>query len=479
MGIALETTDLSAIAIGDTEIAAVSLGDVDLWSSGAAESSLNAEFGGGALPAGWTFVQNGQANATIDNSGECAEITIPPGTTSDSITSTGSSDATAGLVHSVSGDFDVAMRIATAFAGDDSTIMGLILRGAADAEMIRWTPYSAEHTVYIYGYARSVSGGSGTFVSGSGLAGTWLDNNPPWWRAKRVGNVYTFYASGDGVTWITQASVDIGVDAQTIKLGLGQYGDKLGLGIRIDKTVDLLALGGTDARDTVPTLYPANEVSTDFSTGLPAWLALDTRVDGLATLDTANNRVQLKSATADGSSGRLIYNGAETFDAAGVLMSYYVTGSSASPSYTAIGVAADDGAGSDIDVYAASPAYILEIADGYGGAVAVRVTRPLFINEFNEPYLYMDEASRTSIAEYTKTFIRVEKYGPRVRMRRWPASQAEPSTWDLYDGEDDTLRGLGPLVPYASVGHNPGAGYDENCVINIEEVEFYELTDTP
>ena len=39
--------------------------------------ALTAQFGGGSLPTGWTFVQNGAANATIDNSGESADILIP------------------------------------------------------------------------------------------------------------------------------------------------------------------------------------------------------------------------------------------------------------------------------------------------------------------------------------------------------------------------------------------------------------------
>jgi hypothetical protein len=57
-------------------------------------------------------------------------------------------------------------------------------------------------------------------------------------------------------------------------------------------------------------------------------------------------------------------------------------------------------------------------------------------------------------------------------MKQW-AGADEPTSW-LYDGEIDILRGVGPLKPYVSIGHNPGTG--ETGAINIFSLEFYELT---
>lgn len=438
--------------------------------------ALTAQFGGGALPTGWSFAPNGAtSNAVLDNSGDCAEITIPAGTTSDSITSTGSVDNTCGLVHAVSGDFDIAQRISTPIGGDQTQIYGFVLRGSTNVHMIRYTPFANDAQTMQYGYQRS--GGSGsTFRSPNPLIGDWLEANPSWVRCTRVGTTYTFSISGDGLNWVEQASTTSAADPLTVKLCVGQYSQALGLPFRIDRCVDMTGLY-SDARNAVPAYYPGTTEVADLSAGVPSWMMLATEGDGDVVLGVGagpafNPAIILSTAPADGSSGRILYNGAGYLNA-GMLASSYIQGGSGS--YGVIGLGVDDGGGS-IDVYSAAPGYIEEIHGTTGEQVSVRVHRPLVINIFNEPYLFLGGRS-TPAGAGVKVYCRVEKYGSRLRMRRWRYDVAEPTTWD-YDGEEDSLRGLGPLKPYLAIGHNPGTVVTAPEMF-VEDLEFYELTDAP
>lgn len=436
--------------------------------------ALTAQFGGGSLPTGWSFVQNGAANATIDNSGESADILIPAGTTSDSIFSTSSSDGTAGLEHSVSGDFDIAVRVSTVLTGDATPMFGFILRGATVAEMIRWSVYGNGAEANQYGYQRA--GGSGSTFQGAGslaTAAVYLGGAPAWYRVVRSGTTYTFYASGDGALWNQHAQGTSNADPGTLKLSVGSTGNLSGVPVRIDEVVDLDAAGTTDARGTIQTTYtdPASVLTTDFTT-LPSWLVLDTTVDGTATHGAGY--VELSTATADGSSGRLTYSGTGYVEG-GLLLGLRVTTENAS-AYIAAALAVNDGGG-NIDVYMGLPGYGFEIlAQGSGDTtVPIRVHRPASIDLFDEPYTFL--APKWSYGDVTsKVWVRLEKFGSRMRMRTWlDSAGSEPSTWD-YDAEEDTLRGEGLMEPYVSIGHNPGAPSDG--AVRIEDLTFYEVSDT-
>lgn len=429
--------------------------------------ALTAEFGGSAsLPTGWTFAQDGTGTATLDNTGRTAVLTIPAGVAADSITSPGSSDKSAGLVHAVSGDFDLAFRVDTVIGGDNSAMFGFILRGADDSDMVRYQVYAVGLAPRQYGYAR-FGGAGNNFRSASVLPSGWLESHGAWLRAVRSGSDFEFFMSGDGYRWAAMGASFTGSnDPQTVKLSLGQYADKVGAPFRIARSVDLAALGGTDARAPVPVYSPGATEVTDFST-LPAWLELQSQGDGDAV--HAAGEVTLSTDAADGSTGRLAYTGVG-YENAGMLIRYRcpVTGSS----YLAIGLGVDDGGPVPMDVYANGPGYITEIEVATGQDLPVRIHRPLSISQFNEPYvfLYFDQEDGRDLTDLW--WFRIEKFGARLRMRTWEDGTPEPSTW-WFDGEEDTQRDEGLLQPYASVSHNDGSPAATELV--IDSLAFYEL----
>ncbi len=437
-------------------------------------STVTATFGGGALPEGWSFDQNSAANAVLDNSGDTAAITIPAGTISDGIFSVGSPDNTSGLTHAISGDFDVAVRFASVMTTDNSSDIGFVLTGATDADKIRFSIYSAGRVSNQYGYARV--GGSGTNYQAPAQINIsdWLQTHPTWLRVVRTGTTFTFYGSGDGSVWTQFTSVTGAYSPQTLKVHVGQYADAIGATVRVDQTVDLGDLETTDARGDAPTYYEGITVSSDLTT-LPSWIDLDSEGSGSAS--HAAGEITLSTATADGSSGKLSFQG-NGYDDAGVLMSWWVENATGVP-FLAIGLQANDGT-DGLDVYSDGPNYLHEIqaAGVQGKQVAVRTTRPYGTQVgFDEPYGYLGPNS-TPFGVVTKQWSRVEKIGSRLRMRRWLDTDSEPTTWD-YDGVEDTLRGVSSngYTPYAVMGHNPGDSSTGDLI--IDSVEFYEISTEP
>ena len=447
-------------------------------------SPLTAQFGGGSLPAGWTFEQNSAANAVNTNTGSSTKIQIPAGTASDNIYSPATTDNTAGILHDLpTGSFDIAIRVATAIGGDNSSGFGFNLIGADSTDMIRWGLYSTDDFTYKYGYARQ--GPSGTGVSTEFQAanawqdGVWLRNHPSWLRVAYDGvDTFTFYLSGDGNTWVTESTHTSALHApETLKFFVQQGYDLLGRTIRIDECVDLGDIGGTDARGAAPTYYQGTTETSDL-TSTPAWLT--TEADGTGSSAVQSGSVMtLTTGTATDSSARLVYNGAAAYTNAGVLVSATAPNDGfVQDCYYVIGLAAND-AGADIDVYSKYPSYLLEIDAESGAQVAVRSVRPVApITNLNESYVLLEaQETPANVSGTTKTWTRMEKYGTRLRVRRWSDADSEPSTWD-YDGEEDVLRGVGNLEPYIAIAHNPTPGIGQPQTLQIDDIEFYELTDT-
>lgn len=439
---------------------------------------LETEFDLGELPPGWSFAQNSVSNATISHDDDFASITIPNGTTSDTIFNASNGDNTAGLVYPIEDDFDIAVRIGSARNSDDSTMYGFILRGITDAEMIRWTPYSTGAGYNVYGYERS--GGSGTAFQGAvGLAaaaglpgGTSLAGSPAWMRAKRDGTDYTFYVSHDGNTWYEVSTVDSSVDAITIKLVVGQIDAVVGLPFRYDAVVDLLSKGSTDARKTEPVYFKGASQFTDFSSGVPAWLSLSSNLDGDSEL--VGDEVHISTtAGANGSYGRMSYVGTGLTANAGAHFRMYAPDRQTG-SYSAFGIGFQDGGG-DIDQYSPGPlfGFEAELATGTDNLPFIRAHRPNGVGyTLNEAYSFL------TIEDYTPTALwnfRIEIFGDRVRLKHWSDAVSEPTAWN-FDAEDRTLALAGPLVPFAGVSYNDGAA--RTATAAFDSVEFYELTDT-
>jgi hypothetical protein len=423
-------------------------------------------FGEGELPDGWTFVSDGSGQATLDNT-DGAKIVVPVGITADAISSTSSPDNTAGLVKHVSGDFDIAFRVANIAAGDNSRQWNIILRGNSDARMIRCCLYADTSQAQVYGYQRFDGSGGVFTVTKAGWS--WLNGHPVWMRCNRTGNVYTFYTSGDGLGWAQIAQLTSSIDAETFKIGVGQYSANLGLPMRVDEAVDLLQKGDTDARKAVPAYSNGATESTTF-TALPSWLTLDAQGDGSATL--GDELVELATAASDPSRATITYNGTG-YENAGLLISAQKSNDSAA--YVVVALAADDG-GSQIDVYADTPAYLIEFRLNVNPneSIPVLARRPITSNDFNEPYTFTGPGGQGVDKGFVYWF-RIEKYGSRLRMKQWEDRNGEPTEW-LYDGEVDVLRGVNAnnlLKPYVSIAHNPGTA--ETGAINIFSLEFYEL----
>jgi hypothetical protein len=423
-------------------------------------------FGRGELPDGWTFVSSSGGEATLDNT-DGAKIVIPAGVEADAISDPINSDDTAGLVTPVSGDFDIAFRVADMAAGDSSRMWNILLRGNSDARMIRFCLYANNITVKTYGYERFDGTGATIPISQPGWA--WLNGHPPWMRATRSGDVYSFYTGGDGLDWLPMAQVTSSIDAETFKIGVGQYSQVLGLPMRVDEAVDLMAKGDTDARKAVPAYTKGTTETTTFAE-LPSWLTLDAQGDGSATLGA--NLVELATASSDPSRATITYNGAG-YENAGILVSAQRSPLTPGKAFVVFGLAADDG-GPQIDVYSNTPGYILEFDHNqFDTSIPVIVRRPITLDIFDEPYGFIGPGGMT-VNQDNICWFRVEKYGSRLRMRQWDESRTTEPTWWLYDGEIDMLRGVGPIKPYVSIAHNPGLG--ENSAINIFSLEFYELT---
>jgi hypothetical protein len=340
----------------------------------------------------------------------------------------------------------------------------IVLRGNSDARMIRSCIYASNVAASWYGYERFDGAGAAVTITPGGW--NWLNGHPHWMRANRVGEVYTFYTSGDGLSWEQFWQITSNIDAETFKIGVGQYSQVLGLPMRVDEAVDLMAKGDTDARKDLPAYAKGTTESTTFAE-LPSWLTLDAQGDGSATLGT--NLVELATAASDPSRATITYNGAG-YENAGILVS--AQRASIDSAFVVFGLAADDG-GPQIDVYANTPGYIIELAHNKGDdSIPVIVRRPISNDDFNEPYGFFGPAGQAVNQSVNICWFKVEKYGSRVRIKQW-AGADEPVSW-LYDGEIDILRGVGPLKPYVSIGHNPGTG--ETGAINIFSLEFYELT---
>lgn len=426
---------------------------------------LDVDFGG-SLPSGWTFVDPTSVGSSLTHGTDYAQVSITPGMTADSINSVGSTDATVGLVHDISGNFDVAVRFASVFAGDHSTMCGFILRGASDAEMVRWTPYGTASRWSVYGYARS--GGVGNEFSNYADDNNWFYGNPAWIRASRSGTTYNFYASSDGVNWTQLSQVTTNVDAITIKLALGQYQNNLGRAFRWELVRDLLTAGNTDARDAEPDYTTSQSQTTDFSS-LPAWLSLESNADGSAVV--TGGQLQLSTGSADQSYGRIAYVGTgHTYAGMLAKISWTATNGLA---FGVAGLGVQDGGGS-IDQYSRSPAYGYEIAgDTTHASIPLRVHRPVgTVPDFNESYTFLEDGVNAPESTATWWWYRVEVIDDRIRFRLWADGSTEPSTW-VFDGEESILRREGPFVPYLSISHNDG--FAVSATIVADELTFYEL----
>lgn len=433
--------------------------------------TLTATFGGGSLPTGWSFEQNGAGNATIDNSGDCAEITIPAGTTSDSIYSSNSPDNTAGLIHAVSGDFDVAVRYSTIIGGDNSGMLGFGLRGPSDSEYVRYTFYAQTAMTNHYGYARSNNPSYfNNFRTATGLpVSLYLNGHPMWIRAKKVGSDFTFLGSADGLNWDELASVNAPVVPEIVKLVAGQIGSKLGLPTRIDECVDMTGMND-DVRGPIPTVDVGTLESTDFTT-LPTWTTLSSAPDGDAVHSTG--KVSLSTAPLDGSKGVLSYDGVGYARNAGLLVAFEVPTPDLS-AYLSIGLFLDDGLGS-VDVNTDHPNYKLDI--GIGSSISGKfseVHRPVSVTTYQEPYVYLGGDAFPEGNQLSTRFVRLERIGKWLRGKLWSSVTpgGEPAVWD-WEGVTDGLRGLGPLKPYVSLTHAPSA--EPTATVDILSLDFYEL----
>jgi hypothetical protein len=448
----------------------------DLWYApfvwGSEPTPYRTYFGEG-LPVGWSFVPNAVNGVSGDLtfSGGFAVVSQSSGSSIDCIFSAGGITQVARLMRDLTGDFDIAVQHGSIIGGESSSMLGFYFEGATSSDAVRWSLFGDTTRTSKYGYFRS--GGTGdTFQS---LSSTLFHfyGAPSWLRARRAGNVFTFYTSGDGVNWIEQSSGTRVVDVQTISLTLGQYSQVLGIPARWNVFVDLAAAGTTDARLPADQLNWQYETptATDFSSGLPAWLSISAQGDGSA--EVVGETVVLRTADADNSTGRLYYSGTAEFESAGALFDISASTNHVR-AWVVLGLAFDDGGGV-LDTFMLSPTLGLEIRwDTSQHSLLIRAHRPLAINAVDEPYTFLrDQVPTTN----NRKWWRVEWHAPtrRFRAKWWDNGDSEPSAW-WFDGEDAVLVGNGPAQPYVSISHLPSQNVDGTTPgIVVHRVEYYEI----
>jgi len=454
---------------------------------------FTSDFTGAALPLAWTFEDPDTVGASLTVSGSRAHITAPGGTPFDSISSTSSPDNSVGVWAAIpdhGGDIDIAVQVDTDVSDMIEQGLNLICSDGDDAARFAWYHDSSAdfESPRHYGYARA-SGAGGTLGGAIATISDYQSGIPAWLRityASATGT-WTAYDSSDGYTWITRRTGDRAFTATRFKFGFSSDdgASTTGNTIRLNQAVDVIGLGGTDLRDPdIPDRTPVT-VTTILGTdmALPTGWVDDSAGTSTATFDgtvltLAHDLTQDADGGAAGS--RLRYTGQYCAEW-GIYLRISNPGGN-SQAFATVGAGFDNDPEPWIDQYVYSGGYGLEIQSGL-------IRRPIRIDDTTgrtvdptAPYSTdLDETPYCHLKRWEDEYdmrdggircFRLERIGRRVRVKEWADGDAEPTTWDLFDGQDQVEDR--PLAPTITLSHN--GVRTGTAEFDIYELEFYELT---
>ncbi|HVS59012.1 MAG TPA: fibronectin type III domain-containing protein [Candidatus Saccharimonadales bacterium] len=457
-------------------------------------SQFATDFTGATLPTGWAFDDPlGVGSYTMV--GDRLRLTVPANSYHDSIyhsNSTGDSfaDNTVGVQKTVSDqDFDIAVELGT----DIHSIRGLgleigVVGSGTDRIRASWYTKAANNGTPVdfcmFEFCASAVGSSVTnATSTNSQVTTWFSGTPAWMRLQRAGSTWTLYGSADSVTWtqIRQWTATITVNA--LRLGVLQTTTTGGFAMDMDifRVVDLLVT--PDPRPTVTKTTPANDMSTDFSSGsLPAWLTTSTGSGG-GTVTVTGSPLRLRliqDPSVDQQWAAVGYNGTPSTDQ-GLLLKYQFVSEASSPDRTSFLTPGIVSQGADPDQYApfGGNAYDIELngRDNIHREVRrVSRTEPNLYtlpDGFEDGYTHLTEA--TDNDNTGAWWVRLEYVDGHFRTKQWQDGTSEPSTW-LFDGADRIAAGSG--VQGVSWSHNfpPTGTTSNNDTADIFYFERYDLT---
>lgn len=454
--------------------------------------AFTTDFPGSSLPAEWTFSST-LADGSVTVSDSRAVINCPNTATHDTVFSTSSPDNSVGIIANVpshSGDLDVAVQFDTDVSDQKGLGLCLLAFGATTASAARmsWLKTTANGPdPLLFGYTRHSGSGAAFFNGTSSAFGTGIAS---WLRMKYVSStgLWTMMHSTDGYNWSTVSTATRSFTPLTFKISVSSTSGQATKLVRVNKVVDLIALGGTDARDAVPE-YTRTTVGSIVGTegSLPA--NFSNASSGTSTLTFTGSALRFNhDATQDNtpvSGGKfrsaLKWTGTKYADC-GMVFKVVQSGAGNSSCFIAAGLGYADVGGVPWDQYIEAGGYGLEVQ-------SATIRRPLRIdNPFDRnltmssfpsgldesPYTFLADTTGVDIRSSGARWFRIEKAGRRVRMREWADGASEPSTWSLVDAQDQT-EDQNNLGLYISLSHN--SVKTGTCVFDFTNLSFYSLTE--
>lgn len=426
----------------------------------------SATFQDDTMPDGWTFNKGAftsMADPVIDDGqyviSFAATDSADPGTTNDAAGTNGARLETAsppaGDFEVYTGWFNNPMLENAGFSG-----AGFVLQTATSAARIE-IYMQADQTqarTFVKYASTTASSGTANIPAPTGMANGSSKGWLPFHKLERVGDVWTFSASYDGVNYSTVTSFTWAVtltklSAHCYQLTPGGAETEFRLGY-ISYDAPYLPT----VRDNVTRSVLLSEDWSDLS----AWVNDSAGTGASATV--SGGVLSLACGTADGSTGRLrsstIYP--ENVE---VLIPMIQTSAISSDPYVGIGVRGQPLNGQEwAGQYAAPIAQVYEASLGGDTTRLVTTSGPLAVPD-GAKWTYQQQYTPPMADLTNLTNIRMQAIGPVVRAKVWDASGAEPDAWDttIYTH----VRGAGRVGMALSHndGFNTAAGVDVSPMV--------------
>lgn len=406
-------------------------------------------FGGGSLPTGWT-AELGTPATTLSHTTNESRIAVKMGLGYAAPDSASATDTSFGLVHALTGDFDLIFHLpnfdtyvrsdcgfGVAFFGADRTTDHLVVQEHIESVWTTQTgTISRERSVA----SRVASSYTSHYFDSNGPADCMED----YLRVVKSGSTWTVYGSTDGLMWSQWATFTAAITVAEVKLFGVTLGQLAGMTWRARAVYD--GSVSTDVREALGSLNTTLTRTTDFSS-LPSWLINDSSQG--ASISVGSGQLSMTKTTTTMSSSRVICE--DWFTDTEVLVRFQIpTAATGKGGFMVIGVQGRY----PMDQYSLSTGYILEIADN-ANTIVLRTGPGRGLNhgsDLNNEYDFLNShySSGATNGDHIPTgwgndvwmWARVQKIGSRWRYRGWADGSAEPSTWD-YDATNVGIEGPG------------------------------------
>lgn len=448
------------------------------------------EFTGVTLPDGWTAVA--PAGSSVDMPGDYLQLTIDPNQTFDSTTSSSTGPEGPLVWYTVSGAFDYAVCLAEEAINLNTQGLDLIAIDNTMLGGIRLSNYrnnTGAHRLDCGWYVFGENAGTVVNTSGDGLMNG-LYGGPGWLRMAWDGvNAWTVYGSMTGFSgsWNTIASfTDAFTPTRFAIHAIAFPSGAAGRVQRIQRVVDLIAVGSDDATTDPPTRTEADLYEEDFAGGsLPAWLTAQTNNGGTVATTTAG--AELSVGATDQSYAWLVGPTDLPIDGHGIEIEFQLTSAGGTNHFWVPVIALEsstDIAGAQVhnDKWGTGDGLLLEMSareHAVAGAT-IRTLRtspndtgssPTGNREFDTYTLLVEDTSAPVTTVGTPlTRLKMERLdNARLRAKFWYAANSEPSAWD-YEVECRMRHGTGMGL---TLSHNDGAGGTSS--VRFSYIRVYKL----